>query len=371
MSYKSAFVNFEPVWFISVMGTGISTAILYNFPYEGQWLKILSIIMYAICSFCLGASTILFILKLLFDEKRKHILINPQFNVFLGCYAMGFTSWVTGLHYLTDQRFPIAIYCLWWVGIFMALFTGWFIFFNLIKSSKLIIEEMNSTVLLPIVALTVISSQGQIIFNSLPENLKLSTIVISYLLWSNAMVVAFIITTIYFYRLLFFKLPPKGMIFTSFIPIGFLGQGSFGIQLFGSNLYDYLIEENEIQAEIFKAVSLLSGLFLQSVGFFFTFFAISSIIAHKFQKFNYSFWAITFPLGTMSLAANETYKLTQWTTFRVLASIFGVILLLITTSCIIGSLYLILKPIPKLEQKTQIEEKDFTSFNFETEEETV
>lgn len=357
MSYIDILREFKPVWFISVMGTGISTSVLFHFPYEAEWLKVLSIIMFAICSFCLLMSTVLFFAKIILLENKMEIMYDNKINTFTGCYAMGFSSWVTALHLITKETYPIAIYSLWWIGIAMSVFTGWVVFFTMVKSSQLKIEEMNSTVLLAVVPLSVVASQSQIILPSLPTHLHLSTFIVGFLLWSNAMCISFLITAVYLHRLLFHKLPSQAAIFTSFIPIGFLGQGGYGIQLLGLNIHNYLLalgQENEVQAMIFKTLGLVTGLFLQSVGYFFTFLAIASVLSYRFQKFNYGFWAMTFPLGTMCLSALQTFKLTNWPAFRIISTVYGTSLILITIFCLLASSYLMLTAAPALpeEQKS-------------------
>lgn len=325
--------NFHPVWFVSIMGTGISSSILYN--YNHQWCQILGIIMFTINSILLLSTTIIFLLGiLLYNTLSTHIY--SQNNVFLGCYAMGFTSWCNMLHLLTQSQ-PILAYVLWWVGICLSLFTSYYIFFLNIKTQ---INNISFTLLLPVVTLTVVSSSGGIILKTLPQNLQHSTLVISYLLWGNSMFLSFIITTIIINSYIKSTIPPIQSIFTMFIPIGFLGQGSYAIQLFGAN---YHLLNNNIIGELVEEITLWVGLFLIISGIFMTFIAISSVISTMvsgdswFIRFHKGWWAMTFPLGTMSLSTNQVWVLKHsWTVFRVIGIIYAVSLIVIVVVCLIG-----------------------------------
>ncbi|CCH40707.1 putative membrane protein [Wickerhamomyces ciferrii] len=211
--------------------------------------------------------------------------------------------------------------------------------FNSIKSI-----EISTEFLLPVVPLTVVASSGGIIWSHLPDFLQSSTLVLTFILWANAIMISLMITTVYMWKLFIYKIPHIGIVFSSFIPIGFSGQGAYAIQLFGTNYYQYQTkisqsQESFIAAVAIKHITIFIGLMLQTLGYFLTFLAIVSVLSYLPNiRFNKNWWAMTFPMGTMSLASTETFKMTGWYTFKVLGAIYGVFLIVITIVCLIGSL---------------------------------
>ena len=88
---------------------------------------------------------------------------------------------------------------------------------------------MTAAWLLPIVSCVVAAASGSIVADVLPDaQLALATILASYILWGIGVPLAIMVICIYLQRLMFYKLPPKGMLVSVFLPLGPLGQGSFG-----------------------------------------------------------------------------------------------------------------------------------------------
>lgn len=88
---------------------------------------------------------------------------------------------------------------------------------------------MTAAWLLPVVSCVVAAASGSIVADVLPNaQLALATILASYILWGIGVPLAMMIMGIYLQRLMFHKLPPKGMLVSVFLPLGPLGQGSFG-----------------------------------------------------------------------------------------------------------------------------------------------
>lgn len=396
-------LGFHPAYFVTVMGTGISSAILYNFPYPAHWLRICSYIMWATAIFFFLSTTIFCIIAMI-KHPKKLVTFNtdPAVAPFMGAYSMGFTTLVNFLYFVTGKSWIIGIYCLWWIAVILSLYTACVIFyFALVAKNKsfpqIPTQNLHATLLLPIVTLTVVASSGGIFTPELPtNNLKMSTMVICYILWSNAIALAFIIITIYFWKLFVHKIPNTAMVFTSFLPVGVLGQGAYGIQLLGVNMHkfiqdnyadislaqlSYMGSESMIDAHqqdlamiignIILYMCTMISLFLTSFGYFCTFIAVisclskispfckcpnknicyaretSHIIKDRFiglVRFNKTFWALTFPLGTMALSNNELHKVfNNLKAFRVIGTMYSVSLVLITLGCLIGCFYTVAK----------------------------
>ena len=91
------------------------------------------------------------------------------------------------------------------------------------------LSNMTAVWLLPIVTCVVASSSGAVVADVLSnEQHALWTILASYILWGIGVPFAMMVMVIYLQRLTLHKLPAKTVIVSAFLPLGPLGQGSFG-----------------------------------------------------------------------------------------------------------------------------------------------
>ncbi|EGV66294.1 Plasma membrane sulfite pump involved in sulfite metabolism [Yamadazyma tenuis] len=376
--------NFLPAYFVNVMATGISAAICYHFPYPAAWLRVVGLILWALGIFFFLCGTVLMVISA--STVRGNLVkfhTDPKVAPFMGCFAMGYNSMVNMLYFVTGPSFIIGIFVLWWVSVFLCVYTAVVIFYFtfLVKTSTkkhFSPENFHATLLLPIVALTVTSSAGQLFAMDLPHrNLQVLTVVVSYVLWANAMAMSFIVLSLIFYKYLVHKIPNTTMVFTTFIPIGFLGQGAFSILLCGNNLHQLvpamaaklaglefthnmgqtLSEAATSIATVLMVVCSLTGLFLISFGYFNTCIAVASVLTKVLTKnpnpehvctsgpfegmirFNKGFWAMTFPLGTMAISNSELGKMYGMETFKAVGAVYGVATVVVTVGCCLGFLY--------------------------------
>ena len=93
------------------------------------------------------------------------------------------------------------------------------------------LEIMTAAWLLPIVSNVVAAASGGVVAEVLtnPQH-ALWTVITSYILWGTGVPLAVVVMVVYFQRLAFHKLPPKQVIVSVFLPLGPLGQGSFGYE---------------------------------------------------------------------------------------------------------------------------------------------
>lgn len=85
--WRRILVNFTPLWFTVTMGTGITSILLHNLPYNGQWLFYVSVVI-----FCLNI--VIFVLfscisiarYTVFRGSWSSTLRHPAQAVFLGMY---------------------------------------------------------------------------------------------------------------------------------------------------------------------------------------------------------------------------------------------------------------------------------------------
>ncbi|CAK9437535.1 uncharacterized protein LODBEIA_P19130 [Lodderomyces beijingensis] len=352
--------NFAPAYFVSVMGTGISSSLLHHFPFPARWLTYVSYIMFAVCCLLFLFNVVLFVASCwYFPGRWRSYHVDPLQASYMGCFSMGYITIVNYITILVKGHHMYLVWTLWWIAVFSAVYTSFLIvylaFFS--KLNKMEFDaKLNATLLLPIVSITVVSSSGHMLELDLyHQNEVIVTMVVSFMLWCLSISLAFMIMTLYVGRLIMHKIPPTNLIFTSFLPVGFLGQSSYSIYLFGNNLNKYVPEEL-LYGKILLCIGGFFGVFLLALGYFMTFIAVASIFSKikpfaktpnanhtnklGLLKHNKGFWAMTFPLGTMSLGNSEVglggvgnHPLLA---FKWMSAIFAVACILVTTACLVG-----------------------------------
>ena len=396
--------GFTPAYFGSVMGSGVSSCVLYKFPYPSKWLEICGCIMFGIGVALLLVTIACFIVSILrYPKNFAAYHSDPTIAPFVGGLPMGINTLINFLYYLTEKKWIIGIWVLWWISVVLALYTGCIVFYSAFlakrtsSSNYLNPKDIHAAFLMPSVAFTVSASTANLLVADLPSlNLQVITLIISYIMWSNGIILTLIILSIYYWKLFIHRIPATNLVFTSFLPAGAVGQGAFCINLFGNNVYDLMIKHSDsifsshylhfpVELDLSSVDSLSVGtsvglvvlittamisLALISFGYFSTYIAVVSSVSkiYPFTKnynldyaynpstlnpfkrkftgliaFNKSYWAMTFPFGTMTICCNELSKtFGGLKAFRVIATIYAVALLIVTIGCICGVVYKIL-----------------------------
>lgn len=395
--------GFTPGLFVTVMGPGVSSCILYNFPYPSRWLEICGCIMFGVAVIFLIATLTCFVVSLWrYPKKFASYTSDPKTAPYMGCLSMGYNTLVNFLYFLTEN-WAIGIFVLWWISVILALYTAFIVFYSSFlakqksKSNYLDPKDLHTTLLLPMVTLIVSASSANLFALELPSvNLQIMTMIISYIMWSIGIMMATIIISVHYWRLFVFKIPPTNLIFTTFLPSGVCGQSSYFILLFGNNIYKLLVKHHDTllsshflhipgymdissvntleisisMGQVVLITAAMVGLFLLSFGYFCTYVAVISCISKippftnnynleyaynplsqnpftriftGFIAFNRTYWAMTFPLGTMALSNHQLAEnFGGLEAFRVMATIYDVALLVITVGCICGVVYKII-----------------------------
>lgn len=202
---------------------------------------------------------------------------------------------------------------------------------------------MTAAWLLPIVASIVAAASGGIVASVLPPHQALITIITSYVLWGCGVPLAMFTLVIYFERLTLFKLPPREVIVSVFLPLGPLGQGAFGIMTLGQQALRVskevpFIPQVAMAGEIFYAMGVLAALVMWGFGLVWLFFALASITRNRFP-FNLGWWGFTFPLGVFSTATTTFAQELPSSFFKVLGTIFSLVVVLLWMIVSVGTAY--------------------------------
>jgi tellurite resistance protein TehA-like permease len=189
------------------------------------------------------------------------------------------------------------------------------------------LSTMTATWLLPIVATIVAAASGGIVAEVLPNpQHALWTVIISYILWGTGVPLAMAVLVIYFQRLTIYKLPPREVIVSVFLPLGPLGQGGFGIMQLGKVAMEIFPKTKTLQStatnsgEILYIIGWLVATIMWGFGLVWLFFAAASISRSK-PPFNMGWWGFTFPLGVFTTSTTMMAKELPSTFFKVLGTV--------------------------------------------------
>ncbi|KAL6360218.1 hypothetical protein LRP88_05921 [Fusarium phalaenopsidis] len=335
--WRRVVLGFTPSWFTVTMGTGITSILLHNLPYNGRWLYWISVVI-----FCLNI--LLFLLFLCISVVRytmfkglwSETLRNPAQAVFLGTFPMGLSTIINMIVFVCvpawGDRAAVFAWALWWIDIVLAVACNFYIPYAIMQTPGVIAD-------------IVASATGAIVANVLPnEQHALWTVIISYILWGTGVSTAMLILAMYYNRLMFHDVPPKEMIVSSFIPLGPLGQGAAGIQLLGQVSLKLFKSNNFIPAaplaaQFFYVAGTLIALLMWGFGLMWLFFALAALYRRRRFPFNLNWWAFTFPLGVYAVATTTLAQELPSVFFKVLGTILSVIETMLWIMVAVGTVW--------------------------------
>lgn len=92
-SFHFIWLIFGDSWFSVTMGTGIVSILLHNLPYNGSWLRYISIIIFVLNIFLFVLFTMISILRYtLYPEIWGAMIRHPAQSLFLGTFPMGLAT---------------------------------------------------------------------------------------------------------------------------------------------------------------------------------------------------------------------------------------------------------------------------------------
>ncbi|KAJ1663966.1 Plasma membrane sulfite pump involved in sulfite metabolism [Coemansia sp. RSA 1813] len=331
--------GFSPAWFTTTMGTGITGILLYNFPYRwapleyiGMAIALFNLILYVLF-------TVLLIWRLVRYRDFYSMLLHPQMSMLLGTIPMGLCTVIISLVIMITPYgapwVPTLALVLWCIAVVLSVFSYLVIPFTAITHQKQTLEQANATMLLPVVTPVVAASAGAIVCSVHDGGAATVILFISYILWAMGVGLSMMITIVYLVRLTVFKLPPKEAIVSVFIPLGPLGQSSYGIQLLGTQalrLFPEALPHINYLGEVLYSTGFFMGLLIWSLAIWWFFHALYSVIytrAHGQVPFSLGWWALIFPVGTFASSSSALWTVSGYTVFRVFNAILNSIVLVL------------------------------------------
>lgn len=214
-------------WFTVTMGTGITSMLLHDLPYNAVWLYWLSIIVF-ISNIVLFVSFLALSLARYMCWKGTWIAMihHPEQCLYLGAVPMSLGTIVCMICYVcveawgTPARYLAII--LWAIEAVLSVLCAFILSFLLIsRDDETDLSMLTARHLFPALSCVVASASGSIVASVLPNaQHALWTVLISYSLWGIGVSMAMMILVIYCHRLVVHKLPRPEFIVSVFIPIG-------------------------------------------------------------------------------------------------------------------------------------------------------
>jgi C4-dicarboxylate transporter/malic acid transport protein len=306
--------NFTLSWFSVCMGTGAVAQLLYTMPYRGPGQHVAGIVFFL-------ANLVLFILftlatvtrYVMFPHIPRLILHHPSESLYVGAIPMAMATLVNmtvlaGAH-LGQGIITLALVG-WWLDAAISLTTCFLVtYFMISRHEHNDMRDASSIWLLPIVSAPVASSTAAILIPYLDTRNAYIVLVSAYVLWGFGVMLASMILIIYLQRLIFHHLPPKQLIVSIWLPIGYLGQGIFAIVKLGS-LCDSIFKAKAAQdasfpladaGPVFFYASALFGLLFWGFSMWWLLIAIFAVLDHVRLGFPFSlgWWTFVFPLASL------------------------------------------------------------------------
>ncbi|KPX87010.1 C4-dicarboxylate transporter/malic acid transport protein [Pseudomonas amygdali pv. mori] len=303
--------QFTPNWFAVTMGTGILSLALAQLPGDiaalrplGEALWFLNIGLFALFSLMYASRWLLF-----FDEARQ-VFGHSTVSMFFGTIPMGLATVISGLLVYGPARWGTAIVplaeALWWLDVAMALACGVLIPFMMFTRQEHSIEKMTAVWLLPVVAAEVAAACGGLLTPHLAAaDSQFTVLITSYVLWAYSVPVALSILVILLLRLALHKLPHESMAASSWLALGPIGTGAFGMLVMG-NEAPVIFAAHGLASlgTVVAGIGVMVGTLFWGLGLWWL--ALAVLITARYFKqgieFNLGWWAFTFPLGVYALA---------------------------------------------------------------------
>lgn len=324
--------QFTPNWFAATMGTGILALALPQVPGAGSTLYAIGkgLWLFNIGLFMLF--TALYAARwIMFWDEAKRIFSHSVVSMFIGTIPMGLATIANGFLFfgipLWGESMIAVAQVLWWIDVALSLGCGVLIPYFMFTRQAHGIEKMTAVWLLPIVAAEVAAVSGGLLAPHLADaHAQFLTLIASYVLWAYSVPVAFGILTILFLRMALHRLPPDSMAASSWLSLGPIGTGSFGMLVLGSNAPAIFAAQGMAGiGNIAEGIGVIAGTLFWGVGLWWLLLALLITIRYfrAGVPFNLGWWGYTFPLGVYTVATLKLGTLLKIAAF----SAFGTLLL--------------------------------------------
>jgi C4-dicarboxylate transporter/malic acid transport protein len=303
--------SLSPLWFTSVMGTGILAICAALSPVHLPLLIGLSLALWAGDALLLAVLLALWLVQGLWRPDRiRSSLHDPLVAQSWGAPPMACFTIATGFLLIGAPRLGEAV-CLpvaqglWLVGVAGSAFSALAMPYLMFTTHKVSMETTYGSWLLPVVPPIVASVPGALLVPSWPAAWQGSMLALSYALWGLGVALAGILIVVFYNRLAYHKVPEGALVTSLWLVVGPLGQSVAGINALGVAA----AEVWPALAPALRAAGLAYGLPVWGFGIYWLTLAILLTVraARRQLPFALGWWALTFPVGVMTTGTYALY----------------------------------------------------------------
>ena len=309
--------NFTLSWFSVCMSTGIVSEMLFLMPYRGPGQQTAGIVFFFINILLFTIFTIATIVRYcLFPQIPMLILEHPSESLYVGTVPMAWAT-IVNMTIYSGAQFGTGIVTFawigWWADVVMSITTCFLVTYLMIsRHEHSNLKEASSLWLLPVVSAAVASTSASVLIPHLSTEHAYTTMLVAYALWGFGVFLASMILMLYLQRLIFHHLPPKQLIVSIWLPIGYLGQGVNAIISLGKEaqtLFPKLAAERGgdfvlgTGGDLFYFSGLLFGIIFWGFSMWWLMIAIFAVLDHLRTGFPFSmgWYSFVFPVGSLAL----------------------------------------------------------------------
>jgi len=323
-----------PNWFASVMGTGIVSISAATLPIPLPGLFGIATIAWILSCLLLGGMLLIIPAHwLLRPGKFTALLEDPIAIQFFGAPPMalmtvGTATMLIGAHYIGDPAAVALDSALWIIGTLLGLITAVLVPYRLFTQIDVRSDGAFGGWLMPVVPPMVSAATGALLIPHVSTgDLRETLLFLCYSMFGMSLIVALIITTLIWSRLVHFGSSGSTRVPTLWIVLGPLGQS---ITAVGSLATVAAYAVAEPLADGLKVFAVVYG--VSTWGFIWLWLPIAALLTwrarRKQMKFALTWWSFTFPIGTCVTGTSQLAKQTGAVLFQWCAVGFFLVLLI-------------------------------------------
>ncbi|MFG2821841.1 TDT family transporter [Kitasatospora sp. NPDC048365] len=322
-----------PNWYATVMGTAIvangAAALPLDVPGRTGFAELMWVLALAALAVLVPARAVHLLRHR--EAARRHLLDEPAAAVFYGCppmalVAVGYGTLAVGAPLIGDGPAVAVDLALWTVGTLYAVAVAAGIPLLMITRHRLSVLEANPTWLLPVVAPMVAAALGPALIPHLPEGgARAAMLYVCFALFGASLLATLVLLPVVFAGLVHHKLPALVLTPSLFLVLGPLGQSTTA----ANTLADATRSAAPALTGPATAFAVLYGVAVMGFALLWLLVALAANLRalRAEMPFAMTWWAFTFPLGTLVTGAAGLERHTGFAGFTGLAA--GLLVLLI------------------------------------------
>jgi C4-dicarboxylate transporter/malic acid transport protein len=303
-----------PNWFAAVMGTGIVADAAATLPLQLPGLHGAATVVWALAALLLAVLSVAWAVhRVRFPDTARDHWNHPVMSQFFGAPAMALLTVGAGTLLLGRDVIGLSAavtvdWVLWSAGTVLGLLTAFAIPYRMFTHHHAEPDAAFGGWLMPVVPPMVSAATGALLVPYAREGqLRLTLILLCLAMFGLSLIAALVIITMIWSRLVHHGAPEAGIIPTLWIVLGPLGTSVTAAGLLANAAPSAL---PDLYAEGLTVFSVIFG--VATWGFAMLWLALALAVTVKTAragnlKFNLTWWAFTFPLGTCITGSTVLY----------------------------------------------------------------